>query len=739
MSSKWIERLFGVPELEPLVLSSYLFPLLYLVFFLIIPVLAMLAIAFTYNGGISLHWFKEIFTWNSDYMKLPSSWDLVQTIKIPGTGETLYVIEGLDFGIILNSIIVAAVVTLLASIMGTVFAFVMARYEFPGKNIFRILLFIPLLVTPFVSAYVVQQLFSEYGLISSILHSLFGFRMRIDGLAGITLAQAITYYPIVYLNAYASFINIDPSLEEQAENLGSGGFHLFRTVTFPLALPGIAAGATLVFIFSLEDLAAPIVFHSNNLAKKIISYQVFSKFLYGTGERSPLIAALAIVMLSLAILAFLGIRKYVSLRQYAMLSKGGRWSPRVRKPRLGQAVIIYLILLPLLVFTITPQMGVVKLAFTQEQRVVTNVTDINANIVAVIYPDFNVQLPDNGVVKTSKNGWFFQGKVHGYSDTIGIINGTLNGFIVGEIAVKDGKFTIKGNVSYADFQGSATRYEGTIHTQMHGTLTGEGMVLKDGTLNLSSSRFQAMMFNIPAGRKTKITAKYVKEMITTPDVRRYIVNSLTYSAAAVVLIVLLAITSSYATSRFKGALTPVLESIVILPMAVPGIVVAMGYFYFFHQVFPGTPLDPIDPKHFNPAYVLILAYSIRRLPFAARSVYAGLQQVHISLEEAAMNLGASRWKTITSIILPLISLNVFGGAMLSFVYSMSETSVGITLGSLKMANAPITAYMKEIMMSAVGSVNIAAALGVLLITVQIISIVLVNVITKQKYSFIGLS
>ncbi|ACS33589.1 ABC transporter permease [Thermococcus gammatolerans] len=738
MSSKWIERLFGIPKPEPLVISSYLFPLLYLVFFLIIPVLAMLAIAFTYNGSVSLHWFREIFTWNSDYMKLPSSWHLIQSVKMPGTGETLYIIEGLDFGIILNSIIVAAIVTLLASIMGTIFAFVMARYEFPGKNVFRILLFIPLLVTPFVSAYVVQQLFSEYGLVSSILHALFNFRVRIDGLAGVTLAQAITYYPIVYLNAYASFINIDPSLEEQAENLGSRGFHLFRTVTFPLALPGIAAGATLVFIFSLEDLAAPIVFHSNNLAKKIISYQVFSKFLYGTGERSPLIAALAIVMLALAILAFLGIRKYVGLRQYAMLSKGGRWSPRVRKPRLGQALIIYLVLLPLLVFTITPQAGVVKLAFTQEQRVVTNVTDINAQIIGTIYPDFNVQLPENGVVETSKNGWFFQGKVHGYSNLIGEINGTLNGFIVGNVSIKDGTFTVDGKIIYADFQGKASKYNGTIHTQMLGPITGSGTV-SAGMLNLNSSTFKATMFNIPAGKKTEITAKYVKKMILDPDVRRYIVNSLTYSAAAVVLIVLLAITSSYATSRFKGALTPVLESIVILPMAVPGIVVAMGYFYFFHQIFPGTPLDPIDPKHFNPAYVLILAYSIRRLPFAARSVYAGLQQVHVSLEEAAMNLGASRWKTITSIILPLISLNVFGGAMLSFVYSMSETSVGITLGSLKMANAPITAYMKEIMMSAVGSVNIAAALGVLLITVQIISIVLVNVITKQKYSFIGLS
>ena len=203
---------------------------------------------------------------------------------------------------------------------------------------------------------------------------------------------------------------------------------------------------------------------------------------------------------------------------------------------------------------------------------------------------------------------------------------------------------------------------------------------------------------------------------------------------------LLSITSSYATSRFKGVLSPILESIVILPIAVPGIVIAMGYFYFFSAVTPeNSPLNPTSLYGFNPALVLILAYSIRRLPFAARSVYAGLQQVHMSLEESSMNLGASRWKTITGILMPLISLNVFGGAMLSFVYSMSETSVGITLGSINMAQAPITAFMKEVLMSAAGSINIAAALGVLLIVVQITAIVVVNVITKQRYSFIGLT
>jgi len=609
--SKWSERLFGTPLFEPLVAFSYLFPLFYLVVFLIVPVLAMLLIAFSYNGMPSFHWFKSILS-SSYYVQIPPHGDFLSK-QITATGDTIYLLRGVDFGVIINSLLVSTLVTIMASLVGTIFAFIMARYDFRGKNFFRIALFIPLLVTPFVNAYVIKKMFLEYGLVNFIFHDilhLISFRLKIDGLAGVAIAQAMAYYPIVYLNAYASFINIDPTLEEQAENLGSGGLHLFRTVTFPLALPGIAAGATLVFIFSLEDLAAPIVFQGDPLAKKLMSFQIYSKFMGQFGERSPEIAALSIIMLTLAILAFLGIRKYVSLRQYAMISKGGRWKPRVSKPKTWQALIIYLILLPMLLFTIFPQIGVVLLSFAKQWSV-------------TVFP-------------------------HGF------------------------------------------------------------------------------------------TTEWVRDMVTKPEARSAIINSLMYSGAAVIMIILLSVTSSYAAGRFKGALSPILESIVILPMAVPGIVIAMGYFYLFSGLFPNTPLDPISID-FNPAFVLILAYSIRRLPFAARSVFAGLQQVHVSLEEASMNLGASRWGTISRVLLPLISLNVFGGSMLSFVYSMSETSTSITLGALVTSRQPMTSYMADIMMSAAGSVNIAASLGLLLIIAQITAIILVNVITKQKYAFIGLT
>ncbi|NJE61445.1 iron ABC transporter permease [Thermococcus sp. 21S7] len=609
--SKWSENLFGTPIFDPVVTASFLFPLIYLVAFLIIPVVTMLAVAFEYNGHFSFHWFTSILT--SDYYISKPTGEFYRLITMP-SGEKIYYIQGVDFGVILNSLLVSISVMILTTILGTIFAFVMARYDFPGKNIVRILLFVPLLVTPFVNVFIVKKMFLPNGLINWLFYDtlhLFPHRIVIDGLVGVIVAQTMTYYPIVYLNAYASFINIDPTLEEQAENLGSGRFHLFRTVTFPLALPGIAAGATLVGIFSLEDLAAPIVFQGNPLARKLMSFQIYSAFTSGFNVGSPQLAALALIMLTIAILMFLGIRKYVSLRQYAMLSKGGRWKPRVAKPKGWQAALIYLVVIPMLLISIFPQVGVVLLAFSE-----------------------------------SWSGTWPQG----------------------------------------------------------------------------------------------FTTAHIQSIITQPDIERVIMNSVMYSTAAIIVILLLSLTASYASSRFKKSkLGPVLDSLSTIPIAVPGIVIAMSYFFFFAKVFPDTPLDPTNLLGFNPAMVLVLAYSIRRLPFAARSISAGIQQVHVSLEEAALNLGAGRWKALTGILIPLILLNLLGGAMLSFVYCMSETSVGITLGSINPEYYPITARMVELMTSAVGSANLAAALGVFLMTVQIIAIVLANVITKQRYSFIGLT
>jgi len=162
--------------------------------------------------------------------------------------------------------------------------------------------------------------------------------------------------------------NIDPSLEAMAENLGATGFRLFRTVTFPLFLPGLVAGAVITFIFSLEDLGAPIGFigaRANPLAKKVASYQIYSNFAEAlAGGISPKTIALALIILLTTVVSYFIVKRITALRSYAMLSKGGRWSPRLRTPAWWIQAAIALSMLVLVLFAAMPQIGTFLLATT---------------------------------------------------------------------------------------------------------------------------------------------------------------------------------------------------------------------------------------------------------------------------------------------------------------------------------------------------------------------------------------
>jgi ABC-type Fe3+ transport system permease subunit len=593
-------------EIDPVILIFIFTSIFFIFAFLLVPVFMMVETAFFSDGAFSLRWFSNILS--SFYVSLSPQGSLYTYIP---RINTIYV-TGVDYGVILNSLIVASFTTIIASLLGIVIAFIFARYEFPGKKVLRVITLIPLLVTPFVNAYVVKKIFDPTtGLINWFLYDalhIIPWRVWLDGLAAVIVTQSITYYPIVLLNVYASLMNIDPSLEEQGENLGARGFTLFRKITLPLAFPGLAAGATLVFIFSLEDLGAPIVFQGHPYVQKLMSYQIYSNFIRATGQRPPEIAALSVIMLALALAGFLLIRKYVSMRAYAMISRGGRWKPRFTKLGLKGLLIVYFIITPIVIFTILPQVGTIILAFSTR---------------------WNNVFPDG--------------------------------------------FTLDNLI----------------------------------------------------------------QIFANPRVSGFVMRSILYSLAAVIVIILIGIATAYTANRVKLSGITVLDTLATSPIAIPGIVIAIGYFYFYTQFFRGTFLDPRNPLYFDPAIVLIIAYAIRRMPFTARSIYAGLQQVHYNLEEASMNLGAKRFKTIRSIVMPLISLNIISGAMISFIYSISEVSVSVTLGALNIDKSPLTVYMANVWVSSVGSAQIAAALGLLLMVIQLSVIIIVTLGFKQRYAFIG--
>jgi iron(III) transport system permease protein len=146
-----------------------------------------------------------------------------------------------------------------------------------------------------------------------------------------------------------------------------------------------------------------------------------------------------------------------------------------------------------------------------------------------------------------------------------------------------------------------------------------------------------------------------------------------------------------------------------MPLAVPGVVLAVGYLRVFHGWdFPGVGA-PLTSSWL----ILVVAYTMRRLPYTVRACYAALQQVHITLEESAQNLGANRLRTFLRITLPMIAGGLVAGGLIAFVTSCVELASTIMLVP-RIELGPISYGIYLYMQSPLGR-GAGAALGVVAI------------------------
>jgi iron(III) transport system permease protein len=145
----------------------------------------------------------------------------------------------------------------------------------------------------------------------------------------------------------------------------------------------------------------------------------------------------------------------------------------------------------------------------------------------------------------------------------------------------------------------------------------------------------------------------------------------------------------------------------MLPLAVPGLILAFGYLALTR---PGSLLSFLNPGG-NPLILLVLAYAVRRIPFVVRSATAGFQQASVTLEEAAQSVGAAPYRALMRITLPLIAANLFSGAILAFAFAMLEVSDSLLLAQ-KQADYPIAKAIYELSNILGEGRYLAAALGV---------------------------
>ncbi len=217
---------------------------------------------------------------------------------------------------------------------------------------------------------------------------------------------------------------------------------------------------------------------------------------------------------------------------------------------------------------------------------------------------------------------------------------------------------------------------------------------------------------------TAYTTDYFELAVTHKLAGLSIRNSITYSLASTILDIVLGVTIAYLVSRRPSWLSRLLDGLSMLPLALPGLVLAFGYLTCYQRPaewFDRIGLDwlatNLQPQK-SPLLLLVVAYAIRRLPYMARAALAGLQQTATAFEEAAENLGASRWRVIRRIVLPLIAANIVAGSILTFSFAVLEVSDSIMLAQRENF-VPITKAIYILLARPDDGPYIASAMGVL--------------------------
>ena len=530
--------------------------------FILYPLIRVLYVAFTEGGSFSLNHFINFFE------------------------------RALFKESFLNSLIAGLMAVIFGSLISLPLTFFTIKYDFKGRTLIQTLGILPLVMPPFVGAVALQLILGKSGVVNLLLLQWFETTIPfMEGLRGVIIVQTLHYFPFIFLNASASLANVDPSLEEMAQNMGAHGFRLFRKVTLPLMMPGFVAGILLVFIRVIDDLGTPLML---NYTKMLAPQAYLRVTTIGVEDKAGYV--ICVIMVVLSLISLWVAMKFLSFSEYAMVQRGGAGTPISKKIGGWKLAFVLIFSLVVLGISLIPHLGIFILSFAKV--------------------------------------WSFS------------------------------------------------------------------ILPKSYTLN-----------------------HYVEILFRTTH---FVKNTLLYCLLAAGIDIILGSMIAFLLIRGRVWGKGILDAIATMPLAIPGVVLATGYLRVFH----GTNLPFFHQPLTSLWFILVIAYAARRLPYTLRSCYASIQQIHVSLEEAALNLGADRKKTFFKITFPLMTGGLIAGGLLAFITSSVELASTIMLVP-RMEYGPLSYGIYIYMQSAVGR-GPGAALGVVAILLVAIGTYLVNKVFAGK-------
>ncbi|WP_420863873.1 molybdate ABC transporter permease subunit [Algirhabdus cladophorae] len=209
------------------------------------------------------------------------------------------------------SVRVAFWATVICLPFGIFVSYALARWQFRGKAFLNVLVYVPLVLPPVVTGYLLLLVFGRNGPIGRILEEVFGLVLAFRW-TGAVLAAAIMAFPLMVRALRSAFEAIDPDLEEVAGSLGAGRWRVFFTISLPLALPGVLAGSVLSFAKAMGEFGATITFVSNIPGETQTVPSAIYEFLQIPGAE-PAVVGLAVLSLLVAFGA-LGLSEWLAPR-----------------------------------------------------------------------------------------------------------------------------------------------------------------------------------------------------------------------------------------------------------------------------------------------------------------------------------------------------------------------------------------------------------------------------------------
>ncbi|HWW55800.1 MAG TPA: molybdate ABC transporter permease subunit [Sphingopyxis sp.] len=207
-----------------------------------------------------------------------------------------------EWGIVALSLKVGGLAVLATLPVAFAIAWILARYRFPGRTLVDALVHLPLVLPPVVTGWLLLIAFGPFGPVGRWLESWFGMTLMFRW-TGAALAAAIMALPLMVRAMRLSIEGIDRRLEGAARTLGAGRWHAFRTISLPLALPGVLAALVLGFARSIGEFGATITFVSNIPGEtRTLPLAIYSALQVPGGEAMVTRLALLSVALSLGAL-----------------------------------------------------------------------------------------------------------------------------------------------------------------------------------------------------------------------------------------------------------------------------------------------------------------------------------------------------------------------------------------------------------------------------------------------------